>query len=44
MQELVGHGGAALKDKILLYLNELLHRKEISVKRYDELKEQNDIV
>ena len=42
MQELVDHGGAALKN--LLYLNELLHRKEILVKRYDELKEQNDIV
>ena len=44
LQELVDHGGAALKEKILPYLNELLHRKEISVKRYDELKEQNDIV
>ena len=43
LQELVNHGGAALKENILSFLNELVHRKKISVKRYDELKEQHDI-
>ena len=42
LQELVNHGGATLKENILSFLNELVHRKKISVKRYNE-QEHHDI-
>ena len=44
MQEFTEKGGIALQNRISSVLNELLRRKTISEERYNELKEENDIL
>ena len=44
MQEFAENGGIALQNRISSVLNELLRRKTISEERYNELKEENDIL
>ena len=44
MQEFVETGETALQHKISSVLNELLRRKTISDERYNELKEENNIL
>ena len=44
MQEFVEKGGTVLQTKISSVLNELLRRKTISDERYNELKEENNIL
>ena len=44
MQELVENGGTVLQNKISSVLNELLQRKTISDERYNELKEEINIL
>ena len=44
MEEFVEKGGTVLQNKISSVLNELLCRKTISDERYNELKEENNIL
>ena len=44
LKEFVDKGSYALKDKIGAVLNELLRRKTISTGRYEEIKEQHNIL
>ena len=44
MQEFVEIGGSVLQNKISSVLNELLQRKTISDERYNELKEEINIL
>ena len=44
MQEFVEKGGTVLQNKISSVLNELLRRKTISDERYNEFKEENNIL
>ena len=43
LEELVEKGSSALKNKISGVLNELLRRKQITNKRYDEIKQEHSI-
>ena len=43
-QELVEKGGHSLQSNILSVLNELFQRKAISEGRYNEIKEENNIL
>ena len=43
LEELVEKGSSALKNKIGAILNELLRRKRITNKRYDEIKQEHSI-
>ena len=44
MQEFTEKGGMALQNRISSVLNELLRRKTISEERYNELKEEHNIL
>ena len=44
LEELVEKGGDFLKNNISSLLNELRQRKKISEERYDQLKQQHDIM
>ena len=44
MQEFVEKGGTALQAKISSVLDELLQRKKISEDRYNELKQEHNIL
>ena len=44
LEEFVDNGSAVLKNKIGAVLNELLRRKKISNKRYNEIKEEHGIL
>ena len=44
MQEFLENGGTVLQSKISSVLNELFQRKKITEERYNELKEQHDIL
>ena len=44
LEEFVEKGSSVLKDKIGAVLNELLRRKKISTKLYDQIKEEHNIM
>ena len=44
LEEFVEKGSSALKNKIGAVINELLRRKEISKERYDQIKDEHNIL